>query len=166
VRHEDVELVEVGLPGVAGRLLEHLKQPGNLVIIAVDAPWPADRPGSFERPFAGHENQSFATGASRLARLAQCPIVTCVSYLEDDGRIVLEWDEPVPPPPAADRSADVRVTSGLLDTIERAVGRRPTQYVLKIGDDRQWDPTTEQWKPVRSAEVETGAIQAAVETQS
>lgn len=165
-RRGDVDLVEVGGRGVAGRLLEHLKQPGNLVIIAVDAPWPADRPGSFERPFAGHENQSFATGAVRLARLAQCPVVTCVSYLEDDERIVLEWSEPVPPPPAADRSADARVTSGLLDTIERAVGRHPTQYVLKIGDDRRWDPATEQWKPVRSAEGESGTLQATAETQS
>jgi len=157
VRHDDIELVEVGIPGAATRLLHRLQEPGNLVVMAVDPPWPTDRPGSFERAFAGHLSQGFATGAARLSRLAQCPIVTCIPYLEEDGRIVFDWSEPIPPARSEDRGADAQVTNGILDSIERAVGLRPTQYVLKIGHQRRWDPTSESWRPVDASSGQAGA---------
>lgn len=153
VRRGDVDLVEVGEPGVAKRLMRHLKSSGTLIIIAVDVPWPKDRPGSHERDFAGSVAQSFATGAARLSRLAQCPIVTCVPFLEQDGRIVLEWGSPLAPAPPDDAAADARVTDMLLDTIERAVGQRPAQYVLRIGGERRWDPVAERWTMAAPSET-------------
>jgi len=157
VRHGDIELVEVGIPGAASRLLQSLQEPGNVVVMAVDPPWPTERPGSFERAFAGHLSQGYATGAARLSRLAQCPVVTCIPYLEDDGRIIFEWSEPIPPARPEDRGSDVRVTNRILDSIERAVGLRPTQYVLKIGHHRRWDPTSESWRPVEASPGRAGA---------
>lgn len=143
VRDDDVDVVEVGGAGVVTRLLKHLKQPGGVVVIATDAATTNRRAGGFERPFAGHASQSFALGTARLSRLSQCPIVTCVPFLDDDDNVVLEWGEAIPAP--ADPDADARVTSAILDRFERAIGRRPGQYVLPIGEERQWRGPVEGW---------------------
>ena len=155
-RRGDVELIDVGPSGTTTRLLRHLEHPGAAVVIAADAPWPRDRPGNHQRAFAGRAHQTFAMGTARLSRLAQCPIVICVPILEEDERIVLEWGPPIAPSPMDDAEADARVTDMLLDEIERAIGRRPEQYVLPIGGERRWDPVAERWTAALPPEPDSG----------
>ncbi|QGZ97091.1 lysophospholipid acyltransferase family protein [Terricaulis silvestris] len=145
LRNDDVEVVEVSGRSVATRLLHSLREPDKVMIISADVPWPKGRSAGHERPFAGHSSQNFALGGARLSRLAQCPIVMCVPFLDGD-RIVLEWSDPLMPAAAGDADSDVRVTNEMLDTIERAVGERPGQYVLAVGHDRYWDPKTGTWQ--------------------
>ena len=114
-------------------LLEGLNQPGRVVIIAIDAHWEGGKRGSFARPFAGYRSRTVATGAARLARLSQSYTVDCVTWIDDEGRIVIEWGAPIPPPDRADEFADIAVMDRLLAPLEVAIGRRPTQYVLAFG---------------------------------
>jgi lauroyl/myristoyl acyltransferase len=144
LRKGRVEFVEVGARGIATKLLQLMRGPNKLLVMSVDVPWPKNRSGGYDRPFAGHATQHFALGTARLSRATQCPIVVCVPYLDGD-KIIMEWSEPIPPADARDDSADQRVTDQMLDVIERAVGRRPGQYVLAVGHDRYWDPKTETW---------------------
>ena len=125
-------------------LLEHLRRPGGVVLVNVDPEWQQKR-WRHDRPFAGHRSYPVSTGTAALARLARCPIATCIPFVADDGCVVLEWGNIIWPPAPADEEADIRVTNELLDRIERAVGLRPAQYVLPIGGDRQWNPTTCRW---------------------
>jgi hypothetical protein len=146
VRKGAAEIVDAGAPGGAGRVLRHLRKPGSLVFNSPDVPWThAPRSDRFERPFAGRAMQSFATGTARLSRLSRRPIVTCVPFLDDAGRVVLDWGEPIAPPPKDDLDADARVTSLILDRLEVAVGLRPAQYVIPIGHERCWDPDRKCW---------------------
>jgi hypothetical protein len=58
---------------------------------------------------------------------------------------VLEWSTPIPAPERNDDGADARITNEVLDTLERAIGLRPGQYVLAIGEQRRWNETTKCW---------------------
>jgi lauroyl/myristoyl acyltransferase len=122
-------------------LYERLRKPGNIVSIHVDAPWPQSPTGSYARSFAGLTSRDFSTGAAQLASLAQCPIVSCVYWQEDDGTLVLRWGSPIQP---ADNEIDTM--NRLIDTLEVAIGERPTQYVLYTGCDRRWNATTKRWE--------------------
>lgn len=123
-------------------LVRRLRKAVTAVYIHVDAPW-AWRDAEktvHERPFAGDASRTFSIGAARLAKLAKCPIVTCIPIAEDDGSIVLEWGTPI------FASDDEAATMDLLlDTIETAIGKRPDQYVLPIGFARRWDARTQRW---------------------
>jgi lauroyl/myristoyl acyltransferase len=145
LRNGAIEFIEVGAKSVATKLLHRLIRSETVLVLAVDAPWPRSKTGSYERPFAGHANHNVALGTARLARYAQCPIVICVSFLDTDGHIVVEWSDPIAPPAPDDAAAEVRITDLMLDTFENAIGRHPGQYVLAIGEDRYWDPKTERW---------------------
>jgi lauroyl/myristoyl acyltransferase len=124
--------------------LDRLQQPGNAVIISVDAYWKGGGP-NLRRNFAGNRMYQFGTGAASLARLARCPIIPCVTFLEREGAVV-EWGIPIPPPAANDERADIQGTDQLLQYIERGVGSRPSQYVLDIGASRRWNSSAEQWQ--------------------
>jgi lauroyl/myristoyl acyltransferase len=145
VRDGDVEIIEPGKPSAVASMLRHLRAPGSAVIIASDATWPKDAPSGVERPYAGYASNHFALGTARMARLSQCPVVTCVPFLDGDGRVVIEWGELIPAPARDDEAADVRITNSILDTFERAVGHRPGQYVLPIGSGRRWSAVAECW---------------------
>jgi lauroyl/myristoyl acyltransferase len=125
------------------KLSKVLREPGNVVFMPIDAPWRASATGAFARPFAGAASYVFSTGAAQLARLARCPIITCIPILERDGTMVLEWGTPMRVGEVA--GDDVAVMSRLLDVLERAVGERPTQYVYEIGGDRRWNAQTGLW---------------------
>jgi lauroyl/myristoyl acyltransferase len=127
------------------QLMGALRRPGNVVIIHADAPWMLAQVGNYSRPFAGLESRRFATGAARLSRSIGCPIVVCVPYLQDDRTIVLEWTRVVRPSSSEDGTAEERAMDLVLDDIERAIGRRPDQYVLPFLGSRRWDPAAERW---------------------
>lgn len=145
VRDNDLDIVEIGGASPVTGLLRRLRAPDGAAIIAADALWPRQAPGGIERSFAGYESSTYALGAARLARLSQCPVVTCVPYLDSDGRIVLEWGDLIAPPARDDEAADLRITDLILDILERAIGCRPGQYVLPFGHERRWDSACGRW---------------------
>jgi lauroyl/myristoyl acyltransferase len=144
-RNDDVEIVAFDGPGAITRIAKHLKRPDTAVTISADAVLTERWKDGCERPFAGHSRESFAVGTARLCRLSQRPIIVCVPFLDEAGRTVLEWSEPIPPPARDDETADLRITNAVLDLLERAVGLRPGQYVLSIGDERRWDSASQCW---------------------
>ena len=115
-------------------------------MIHVDAPWDDQRAGGFSRPFAGKKAKNFATGATRLARLAQCPVILCLPYMNDLGQIILDWARSIRPPDPQDSEADIVNTNILLDDIERAIGLRPDQYVMGFLGERHWNPEGQRWE--------------------
>jgi lauroyl/myristoyl acyltransferase len=125
----------------AGLLYTRLRERGNVVNIHVDGAWPRPGTGAYSRPFAGLKRRSFSTGVAQLARLAQCPIVSCVYWLDRDGTIILEWGSPI-------RRVDneIDVMDRLIDVMEIAVGERPTQYMLAIGRERCWNSSAKRWE--------------------
>jgi lauroyl/myristoyl acyltransferase len=129
----------------ARKLYSRLQERGNVVFIPVDKPWRENLNGAYVRPFAGKKKCVFSKGAATLARLAQCPIISCVPILEKDGTIVLEWGEPIRSV-GNDEANDVNVMDELLDTLEIGVGEKPTQFKFDIGGDRRWDPRSRRWE--------------------
>lgn len=146
LREGDVEMIEVGDRGVIVRTLKFLREPGSVVVISPDVPWSKGHGSGVQLPFAAFASQTFAIGSARLARVSQCPILPCVPFLDDHGRVVLEWGEPIPAPAKDDEAGDERVTREVLAFLERGIGRRPGQYVLVFGQDRRWNAATEAWE--------------------
>jgi lauroyl/myristoyl acyltransferase len=130
----------IGLSGTR-LLFRRLSKPGSVVDIHVDAPWPKNAAGSFSRPFAGMKDRGFATGAAHLAKVCRCPIISCVYWEEDDGTVVLRWGAPI-----LHVDDEIETMNRLIDTFEVAVGERPTQYVLDIGNERRWNPKLRSWE--------------------
>jgi lauroyl/myristoyl acyltransferase len=153
----DIEVAEIGSLSVIAQLVRNLRAPGHVVIIAADGAWQRDKASGYERAFAGHAKRNVALGTARLARISQRPIVTCVTYVEADGRIVMDWGAPIAPADKADAAADVRVTDLMLDVFERAVGARPGQYVLPIGEERRWSEAAQCWMDARPVVAQASA---------
>ncbi len=147
----DLELYYAGR-GTADTLVQKLKVPGNAVVIHADAPWPFRR-GAIERPFAAATKRSFATGVAKMARLAQVPIVPCVTTVSPQGGILFEWGAPIAPGSPEDVASDERVTSAALDVLEVGIGRHPEQYVLEIGSSRHWNSEAGAWEPASDVGV-------------
>jgi hypothetical protein len=124
---------------------ELLRHPDNVLHVTVDAWWPAKR-WAYHRPFAGFHSFSLTTAPATLARLTQRAILPCVSLIDSDGAVVLEWGDVIPPPLPSDAEADVRITDELIDRIERAIGSRPTQYVSSPGRWRHWNGDLARWE--------------------
>ena len=90
------EFAFTGLGQSAASLIyERLREQGNVVCIHVDAPWPNSPTGSYSRPFAGLRDRAFSTGATQLAALTRCPIVSCVYWQQDDETVIIEWGSPI-----------------------------------------------------------------------
>jgi lauroyl/myristoyl acyltransferase len=140
----DHEFVYVG--GALKKLLKHLAQPGCQVVMSVDAFWKTASWSAHTRPFAGMRARPFSIGSAVLGRLAQCPIATLASYVAKDGTVVLEWGPVISPPQREDEGADVSNTNMILDFLEGAIGRRPSQYTLYIGEERRWDSVLQTWE--------------------
>ncbi len=158
IRPNDLSYMYTG--GIFVRLDNCLRQLGNVVVISVDAYWNGGGPylgkdspprhenatGVYRRPFAGSLEYRVATGTASLSRLTQCPIIPCVTFIQDNGTLVVEWGTPIQPPAPHDKDADIQITEKLLQHIERAVGSRPSQYVLDIGSLRRWNSLKSQWQ--------------------
>jgi lauroyl/myristoyl acyltransferase len=150
IREGDVEILHVGRPGLVTRMVKHLKKPDAVVIISSDAVLANGREVGLHRPFAGHAMVDFALGTARLSRLSQRPIVVCVPFLDKDGGVVLDWSPPIPAPARDDEGADERITGAVVDILERAIGLRPGQYVLPVGEQRRWSETAQCWVELAS----------------
>jgi lauroyl/myristoyl acyltransferase len=148
VIRQGLELYVAGR-GTADTLVQWLRTPGNAAVIHADAPWPFRR-GSIERPFAAATARSFATGVAKVARLAQCPIVACVTTVSPQGQILFEWTGPIAQGSLDDAASDTRVTSAVLDALEVGIGRHPEQYVLDFGSGRRWNAEAEVWEPAEA----------------
>jgi lauroyl/myristoyl acyltransferase len=132
--------VNTGQP--AARMLhERLSKPGSIINIHLDAPWLQRPTGSYCRPFAGRKERSFAIGAAQLAKLCQCPLVSCVYWRDDDGTVFIKWGSPI-----LHVDDEIDTMNRLIDTLEAAVGERPTQYMLDIGQERRWNATHRIWE--------------------
>ena len=104
IRHvrPDADLVFAGANGAGRKLLGHFRTAGATAIVTADAFWDSESSGSVVRPFTGHRSHAFATGATTLGRLVQCPVIPCVPYFkEDDGALVFKWGKLIPPPEIA-----------------------------------------------------------------
>ncbi len=141
----DCEFVFIKDLRAALQLYRRLSERGNVIVVPVDAPWQKTATGSYERSFAGQKKCVFSTGAAVLARLAKCPIISCVPLLESDGTVVLEWGVPIRIE-GNEAANDIEVMNELLDALEIAVGERPTQYIFEIGGDRRWNPRNRRWE--------------------
>jgi lauroyl/myristoyl acyltransferase len=147
VGRENLNTVDTGpTSNAAATLRSALMKPGNVVMVNIDAPYEIGSPGTFSRPFAGSTNRAFAKGVVGLARMAQCAMITCIWWKKDDGGIVLEWGEPVRVTPRGRKIEDIQVMNQFLDKFEVAIGKRPTQYVLKFGGERLWNSKLERWQ--------------------
>jgi lauroyl/myristoyl acyltransferase len=142
----DIELVVAGAEGAGRKFLKRMKVDGANAIIGADAFWNDHDGRGPTRSFAGHTSHIFATGAATLGRLAQCPVLTCAPYLKSEGTIVLEWGPTIQPPPRTDKEADIRNTNLIVEFLEGAIGRRPTQYTMYIGEERRWNAALQEWE--------------------
>jgi lauroyl/myristoyl acyltransferase len=136
-------------------LLNGLRRNGVHAIITADAFWNSPA-GGMTRPFAGQSCHTFATGAATLGRLAQCPVIPCAPYLKNDGTIVLAWGPTIQPASRSDKAADLKNTNVILDFVENAIGQRPSQYVLQIGEERRWNSILQTWECVMETSAKGG----------
>lgn len=158
VGNRGTEIVRVGGDNVSAKLLyDRLRRPGTVVNIHIDAVWTKRHTGSFARPFAGLASRDFSLGAAQLAKLTGRPIVGCVYWTAPDGSVVVDWTTKIA------RVGDERdAMSRLIDAIETAVGERPDEYTLDIGDDRRWDADAGCWVDAAPAADVAGARRADV----
>ena len=133
----------VGEGDVMAAMVAHLKQPGAVVRIFIDAHW--EKPSAHRRSFAGIGDRGFALGVTRLARTTQCPVLTCVCTYDSHDTVRVEWGPCVEPPAPEDTSLDVANLDRLLDVLERAVGNHPEQYLHPMGFDRCWRADEQRW---------------------
>lgn len=138
------EFVYVG--GALKKLLKHLERPNCQVVVSVDAFWRQTDPSAHARPFAGMRARPFSIGSATLSRLAQCPIVGCATYVAKDGTVVVEWGPVIWPAQRENEAADLLNANIILDFLEGAIGRRPSQYTLYIGEERRWNPRLQIWE--------------------
>jgi lauroyl/myristoyl acyltransferase len=138
----DILIPFAGSKDAVGTMVEQLRQ-GGVVRLLFDAVW--ERPHAYRRPFAAMAERGFALGTARIARLAEVPVVFCVSVYEPDGSARIEWGPWIEPPPIDDAAAVVRVMDELIDALELAIGRYPLQYLHPIGRERVWDAEREAW---------------------
>lgn len=142
----DTAFVNPGQSGLMKELARCLTRPGNVLFTSLDAPWGGRPRGSFIRPFASKQGRRFATGGVRLARMTQTPLVLCIPYLRAANQVVIEWIRVIDPPDPNDNEADIRITSALLDDIELAIAKRPSQYVIDFLGTRKWDSYSQRWE--------------------
>ena len=119
--------LEVAFVGRESLLLKklsgHLSDRNGFVSISIDAPWLGGGKGSFTRPFCGLGACSFTTGAARLSRLTQRPIVSCLCGLDDEGTVTLEWGDPITISPH-EKGKEIAVTNELLDRDRKSDRRK------------------------------------------
>jgi lauroyl/myristoyl acyltransferase len=128
----EAKFVSLGDVSALKNLVRDLRKPGHLAVISADTLWPDFRASSLVRPFCGSARRAFPTGAARLARLAGCPILVCVPYLDESGTMVIDWRRRIEVSPDGAEQNDREITNRILDEIERAALERPDQYVIDL----------------------------------
>lgn len=139
----------VGQSNVQDDLLATLSRPDGVGFIMIDIDW--KRAWAFHRPFCGYADRGFALGATRIARLAQVPIVMVVSERVGPRRTRVYFSDPVWPGPVDRPEDDEPLMSRLLDDLERQIGRLRHAYPHPVGWARRWNPETERWEPRENA---------------
>ncbi len=110
----------------AGAKLLHALRHGRVIGLLIDQD--IDAPGVFVE-FFGRPAWT-PTGAALLALRSGCPVVTGFAARLADGRMRLEFDPPISPPPGEDADASVAaLTATLTARIERQVRAHPEQWV-------------------------------------
>lgn len=140
----DHKFVYVG--GALNEALKHLERHSSQIVMSIDTFWKTTGRSTHTRPFAGMRARTLSIGSAILCRLAQCPIVPFASYVHKDGTIIVEWGPVIQPPQLDDEATDLANAHTLLDFMETAIGQRPSQYTLYIGEERQWNPVLHTWE--------------------
>jgi lauroyl/myristoyl acyltransferase len=144
IRPRGLEFVYTG--GAFNALVERLRTEHVIVSINIDAHWGRNRSTSLERPFCGALKRTFSTGAAKLARLSNAPLLLAMPVLGPDHREVrMRLFGPFRSDAATAEQQDVEITSAMLDLVEREVGMRPCDYVLEIGAERRWETESQRW---------------------
>jgi len=144
IRPKGMEFVYTG--GAVTGLVEKLQHERIMVSINVDAHWSRNRSSTLERPFCGALKRSFSTGAAKLARLANAPLMLALPVFDaHPGQVRLRMYGPYTSDAAIPEQRDTEISQKILDTIEREVGVRPCEYVLEIGAARRWDNESHRW---------------------
>jgi hypothetical protein len=152
VRPRGLELVYTG--GAFNCLIEKLRTERVIVSVNVDAHWGRNRSTSLERPFCSSLKRSFSTGAAKLARLGNAPLLLALPVLgPDQHEVRMRVFGPFTSAAATPELQDAEITNAVLDMVEREVGMRPCDYVLEIGAERRWDSETQHWKPLEVVHV-------------
>jgi lauroyl/myristoyl acyltransferase len=139
----EAQIPKVGTRGVFAGAVAQLTGEAKIAKLLADAFW--EKEGAYRRPFAAMPVRGFALGVPRIARAAQCHVVTYAATFEDSSTVRVEWGEPHPPPSADDEASDRAFIDMIIDELERYVGQHPTQYIHPMGSTRRWDPATERW---------------------
>lgn len=142
----DLSLATVGTGrGMVRDVCRSLREPGTAVLINIDAPWDDHHPNYYERAFAGFDKKTFALGVVGLAKMSGCPILPLISRVDGCGGVIMEWGEPVYVDRNLSEEQQIKVLDGLLDQLEQAIGLRPFQYLMPIGNSRKWDKEKKEW---------------------
>jgi len=128
------------------RVLQEIKSKDSVLFINVDAHWPKGRGETVTIPFAGFSSRTFATGAARAARMANCPLLLMIPVPIKGREAVLQILGPYRSDLQDELERDADVTRQLLTDIERAIGERPEEYVMDIGHERIWNRTSRVWE--------------------
>lgn len=135
----------VGQSNVQDDLLAGLSQPGGIGMILIDIDW--KRSWAFHRPFCGYADRGFALGATRIARLAQVPIVMIVAERIGPRRSRVYFSDPIYPGPVDSPENDQPLMCELLDKLEGHIGRLRHAYPHPVGWARRWNAETQRWEP-------------------
>ncbi len=143
VRPERIKFAFTG--GAFSSLIEDLRMNRAMAFVNIDAPWGNHRASSYTRPFAGACTRTFSTGAAKLSRLTDSPLLFLMPVVESDRQVRVRLMGPFTSNETEPDKYDIDVTRQVLDLVEREVGRRPTEYILDIGGGRRWDAELETW---------------------
>jgi hypothetical protein len=143
LRSGSVDQIKVGELNVQDYLLQSLSKPRGAAAIFIDIFW--ERPNARHFPFCGWKDQPFALGATRIARLARCPVVLVVPERTGPRALKVHYGT-VFPPPAPNAKADDEVTMrALLKELECYVGTFRGDYPGPVGWQRRWDAGADMW---------------------
>jgi lauroyl/myristoyl acyltransferase len=161
VRPEGFEIVYLG--GAVKKLMGRLHTERLVVSINIDAHWARDRSSSLERPFCGWLRRTFSTGAAKLARVGEVPLLMALPVMGSDNRCVrMRIFGPFKSQAATAEQQDLEVTNAMLDVVEHEVGQRPCDYVLEIGAERRWDAESQSWSAFPAPVLATQRIPGAI----
>ncbi|HXU23495.1 MAG TPA: hypothetical protein VN697_05645 [Tepidiformaceae bacterium] len=167
IRPGQVQVREVGVHDAFADMLEAQKQPGGVASLAIDAPWA--KPNAIYRPFAGMRHRAFATGAARLSRLSQVPVVLWVPERVGDRHCIVHWGTVREPAPMDRADLDEEVMGELISELEPWVGRLRHQYPHPVGWERRWNRAADRWEerpPVAAGVTAHGRSVAAAQSSS
>jgi len=154
LRPEGLTLISTG--GALSGLIDKLRNERVVVSINADAHWGRNRSSSLERPFCAAARRTFSTGAAKMARLANVPVMLALPiHDEEKNEVRVRMFGPFTSQAVLPEQQDIDVTQQLLNAIEVEIGLRPAEYVLEIGSDRRWDAAARKWISLPAVTIET-----------